>query len=479
MISTNSLVRVFPVIPLLLAVVLLPAADALAGAVIHAYGTDWVEGQSCGSTARALASSNNNEYRQTIFLNFDGATLTAGGNDSRENRTSLILSQTLEYPAMDWKNYGGREKGMAAVVQELEILFLQYSVEFVTERPLAGDYTMVMVGGRGDGAKKGGAGTVGIAPLDCKNTEQNDLALVFGNKISGSNAKSVAYVIAHEMGHTFGLEHVSDQNGIMYPALNDETCCWVNSELAEGSTCGRAKQDDTAVLKDNVGLGPGDIVPPKIWFRRPGSGAVLPGNFSVEVLASDDLRIHHVELLVDGEKRATISSPPYSVSFVGLSDGVHTIRAEVFDWKPNTASAEIVITVDQSCIDAGVCHLGAGGSGEVCATSEDCTSGTCAQKGELRQCVERCDGVGAALCPAGTSCTDAGGTPACTVGGGWIAMPSDGGEGGCNLEQGLLADSASRGWSRQFLFYVIVLGGAAYLRLSRSIKSRTRRRPSS
>ena len=54
----------------------------------------------------------------------------------------------------------------------------------------------------GDGCKKGGAGTIGIAPLDCKNSNKNDLVLVFGDKLS--SARQLAFVIAHELGHSFG-----------------------------------------------------------------------------------------------------------------------------------------------------------------------------------------------------------------------------------------------------------------------------------
>ena len=51
--------------------------------------------------------------RQVVFLNFDGAVLTSGGNSSQNNKTMLLTVASHNYPAMNWSSFGGKDKGMA------------------------------------------------------------------------------------------------------------------------------------------------------------------------------------------------------------------------------------------------------------------------------------------------------------------------------------------------------------------------------
>jgi len=369
-------------------------------------------------------------YRFVVYLNFDGATLTAGQDDARTNKTGLVAG-TLEYPAMAaWTKLGGRDKGIAAVVEELKLIFEKMAVDFVTTRPSSGDYTMAVIGGTGQGVQGGGE-AVGISPLDCKNSNKNDIVLIFGDKIAGT-AKENAFVIAHELGHSFGLEHVEDTKSIMYPALNGATCCWTTSAVEPPVICGRDPQDDERVLLDTLGGGPGDQVTPLCWFLRPGAGAVLPSSFSVEVSALDDKRIHHVALYLDGVKKVEVPSGPYAAFFSQVPDGQHLLRAEAADWKPNLTSVEITITVDAGCALKGTCSAGKSGPGAACSRSDECSSGMCARKDGAGSCALTCDPV-ANFCPAGQSCQPSGDASICTAGPGWEVEKPAGGEGGCAL----------------------------------------------
>jgi hypothetical protein len=363
-------------------------------------------------------------YRLNVYLNFDGAPLTQGGNDATSNTTDLITVPSLSYPALDWTTFGGKEAGMKAVVDELKILFMNYAVEWVTTRPASGDYTMAMIGGDGSNCSGGGA-AVGISPLDCKNSRKNEIVLIFGAKLAGST-KQLAYVIAHELGHSFGLEHVTDTKSIMAPALSGATCCWTISKLSEAGTCGRTEQDDAAVLKDNLGVGEGDTIPPKVWFVHPGAGAVLPPNFSFEVAAADDLRIHHVEIFLDGVKKLELYKPPFASSVTNLADGPHVLQAKAYDWKPNEVTVEAKVTVNSQCVKDGTCYVGEAGIGNECAVAADCASGLCVKKDGVGRCSETCD-TQTKICPEGTSCESVADAFLCTAGTGWSLEKASGG----------------------------------------------------
>jgi|GEM_PF-6754295 hypothetical protein len=397
------------------------------------FGKDWV----IASTSSSSAVSSNTfavktDYALTVFLNFSGQALTRGGNDSRKNKTNMIAAQSLDYPAMQWGSMG-ETQGIADTVDELTVLFLKYSITFVTERPEDGDYTMIVVGGTGEGVPTDSSGTVGIAPLDCDNSYANDLGLVFGNKISSVSPQRLAYVIAHELGHTFGLEHVTDKTDIMYPALNGQTCCWKKASLSSMSSCGRSEQDANDVLADNLGLGPGDSVPPAVWFVRPGTGATLPSNFSVEVGAADELKLHHLTLYLDDKVMAEFEDPPYVIGLSGVSPGTHQLKVEAYDWHPNTSVTELSITVAPDCASFGSCYWGTEGLGGQCMTSTDCTSLSCAAKGADSSCVLACQGSGAP-CPEGSSCMAQGAGWYCLADQGW-QLVSGGAGGGCAVGQ--------------------------------------------
>lgn len=404
------------------------------GEVIH-FGHDYVVSEECeeGPSLPKRTEAAADAPWQVVFLNFDGEKLKKGGNDSQTNTTNLILVPTLDYPAADLSKIGGTDKGKKAIVDTLKLIYMEYAVKFVTTRPTDGSsYTMSMIGGTGVNCAKGGAGTVGVSPLDCKNSNKNDLNVIYSDLVN-TTAKKISLVIAHELGHSFGLEHVTDTKGIMYPSLSADTCCWVSAGLSGSSSCGRTSQDSKKVLKDNLGVGKQDKISPLVWIVRPGAGAILPPNFSYEVTAGDDLGVRHVVIYMDGAKQATFIDPPFTEVLKGVSDGEHTIKVEGFDWISNKSTAEVKFTVDSKCVLDGTCVHGKVGIGNECIEGSDCITGICAVKSGVGKCVDKCSSTkDQQICPDGLTCQQVNDSWACVPGSGFSLNVSGGGGGGCN-----------------------------------------------
>jgi hypothetical protein len=385
---------------------------------------------------------------QVVFLNFDGEQLkgSPGNSNAKTNETSLVSAASFDFPAFQgWdKLSGDPHKGAQEVIDVLKLIFMKFAVKFVTARPGDGDYTMAMIGGDGQGTA-GGGGALGVAPLDgppkypkCGNTNKNDIVFVFGDKILQSYgaqpARALALVVAHELGHSFGLEHVTDDKGIMYPeAKINPILQWVSAPVQQPGVCGNTNQDAEALLRERLGEGKQDTVTPLVWFKRPGSGALLPPAFSFEVAAADDLGVHHVEFFLDGKKLLTLTDPPYTNALTTVADGEHTLRAEVQDWANQRGTAEVTFTVSSKCAIDGSCYAGSGGLDTACESGADCGSGLCAlAQGGAGRCVEACSGE-AAVCPRDTTCREVSGGRACLPEGGWSLDGGGGGDGGCQI----------------------------------------------
>lgn len=197
--------------------------------------------------AEALSLRASVPRAQVVYLAFDGLAVTKGGwsQDNAQTNTSFIPAGNSQVPAFSAGALGQRGAVIDAIVAGLREDFAGYEVSFTTARPASGAYTTVAFGGRP--AHLGlDAGAIGLAPLDEGNSNQSDIVFVFTEAMAdyGYSARGVAWVAAHEFGHSFGLRHLAHQDAIM-----GATSCHCTQRWAEGNTLSNgAFQRDHDVL---------------------------------------------------------------------------------------------------------------------------------------------------------------------------------------------------------------------------------------
>jgi hypothetical protein len=185
--------------------------------------------------------------RAVVFLALDGLTVSNGSSNARTNSSFIVPTGPVSIPAFDETAFGSsRTDAIAEVLAGVRGDFSQFDVEVVTDRPASGAYTMVAVGGS-PSLLGLGAQVAGIAPVDPGNANRRDVAFVFSAELS--TLKEVSNCISHELGHTFGLQHLSLADDLMYPTLQPGTGSWQKAPMFDSST----EQDEPGILNGLFG----------------------------------------------------------------------------------------------------------------------------------------------------------------------------------------------------------------------------------
>ncbi|MFN7131105.1 MAG: NBR1-Ig-like domain-containing protein [Myxococcales bacterium] len=186
----------------------------------------------------------------TLYLNFDGVTLRYGASNSKAQTTWLIprAKGSVSFPAFTTANYGRMDRAHAIqqLVAAVKADFKDYNLQVVTTRPTSGDYTEVVIGGRPSLIDEAGT-TAGIAPLDTRNYNANDIVLVFSDALY--NLTELAHCISHEAGHSYGLDHLKPLEAIMYPVLQRHAQTFMAGYTYDDNRF----QDEPALLKAALG----------------------------------------------------------------------------------------------------------------------------------------------------------------------------------------------------------------------------------
>jgi MYXO-CTERM domain-containing protein len=376
----------------------------------------------------------------TVYLVFDGITITRGNDSNALTNTSWIPPSTVAMPAFDasyWSSDGTRAQVIQKIVDRLGQVYAGYHIQFVTSRPSSGNYMMTVMGGTA--ATIGQQyGVLGVSPLDCQpgeilNPNPVDINFICTDDIGGTFNMSlwdVVYTTAHEIAHTFGLAHINRQQDIMYWATaGGATLTWgaASTRAGESNCSTNNYQDDALYLTKSIGGSSGthETTPPTVAITSPANNSTTGGTaFDVTVTASDASGIKYVDLYLDGTLDNRIAgNGPWVFGLLGVPAGAHQLQAKAADWWDNVGTSSVITVtvpggpvlgcqvdadcganrrcVSNTCVDAPPPLTG--GIGADCQANTDCASGVCVSDVQ-NYCTQPCNDAQGITCPSGYDC---------------------------------------------------------------------------
>jgi MYXO-CTERM domain-containing protein len=297
---------------------------------------------------------------KVLFVNFDGGELTAcGNNDATQNCTTIFPGTVLPY--------SGDAANRAAIIQVVRKRVEEFGLTITDTRPDSGDYDMEMVG-NWQGSNPDFAG---IAPAgDCWDNYGGETS--FTLEVSTS-ADAIAEIMLQELAHTWGLDHVDEQQDLLFPTTQGtnktfrDECYQIveDTELTptqgfcshHQEACGtNSRQNSHDEMMLIFGPSQPDTQEPIVSILAPEDGAVIDGGaFDLEIGLQDDqlpavmnttITISSPALPEPSESDGAFASPAeLKFPIMGLPDGEYTIHIDAFDESDNPASDEITITV--------------------------------------------------------------------------------------------------------------------------------------
>jgi len=157
---------------------------------------------------------------RVVYLNFEGVTLARGTSNAKINRASWMRDATATIPRWNTgsANLATDIATITAAVRTALTTGFPGPIEVVTQRPLAGEYVMIVYGGdAGDSSSRyGGA----VNELDCDDSELSDVAWIrdYNDPVPTT---AVVNATLGAIGFGLGLTATNDPRDCM--------CAWANS----------------------------------------------------------------------------------------------------------------------------------------------------------------------------------------------------------------------------------------------------------
>jgi len=350
-------------------------------------------------------------WRHTLFLQFDGASLTWVPSPDDEN-AALGHSFLAKFEGSELPVYDGDDADRAAVLQAVTAHLEPFGVSVVAERPPARvPYTMAVVGGQWDDTAATSV-VRGIAPeVDCERLNQRHVVFAFVS--ADETVVAQATTVSQEAGHAWGLDHVVGEGLIMSYDLSaaatefSDGCVPLCEEACQGPDsiycarqhlehCAAGSQDSRAELLSTFGDADPDDVAPTVEILSPTDGITLaPGSdLLVEVAVTDNYGGvgWDFELLQDGESVATQTAFDRELVWPlgGLPEGSYEVRVRAQDHAGHQTTVSALVSVadvdDDGTLDGAT--TGSQGSSDSASSGDDelQTGGAAADDSETDGC---------------------------------------------------------------------------------------------
>ena len=195
----------------------------------------------------------------TLYINFEGVTLTPCGTpDARLNCSNLVTQEAQFPPFLDGNP--NRDGFIATILYSARKGLAPYSIEVVTTRPATGSYYM-MVFGSTSAAIGLQAGFFGIAPFQCTPENRNNVSITFD---SGQMPTTFEYAnsVLSDMAMLVGISTttVNDDcacRGAGGCTIDPNKLCTYGSDVAVNPdptfSCERTTQDEPAMMQAALG----------------------------------------------------------------------------------------------------------------------------------------------------------------------------------------------------------------------------------
>lgn len=311
-----------------------------------------------------------NEYprKHTLYLNFVGADLHPGSDNSAEDTSILALQGP--YPA-----YTGGEQNALSIAQAVENDVAGFGIRVAyLERPgKIAPYTMEMIGGSWQDVNTDQPAG-GVAPgADCGALGQRHIVYTFA---AGSTpVNRVANTASQEAGHAWGLDHTFNCDSVMSYCANADgsfsgTCddlCEAGCQGANTAGCrltheefcgvGNDQQNEVETLTWLFGGDEPDMEPPTAEIVSPVDGDMLAEGSSVDLkaLIGDNYggygwawRVtRDDEVIFDDVDYERMVDDEYlpSLSLSGLTPGVWRFTITVQDQYEHVTSDSVTVSV--------------------------------------------------------------------------------------------------------------------------------------
>jgi hypothetical protein len=187
-----------------------------------------------------------------VYLAFsDGAEGIARGGADDATRGVTALCEADAFAAWQTPDEcagGDPDACREAIRAGVAAHFAAYDVAFTLVRPSEGPFSMVVIAPPHVGCT---FGQRGAALADCESRNAASVGFVFD---CYGDAASCAVLVAHEVGHGFGLVHSADPSDIMTPAPDDPRLAFRDEVSAvDPNPCGITSQSSHRALVAALG----------------------------------------------------------------------------------------------------------------------------------------------------------------------------------------------------------------------------------